>query len=488
MAQSGMIIGMWPHSVQKRSLRPTVLMSVMSILLAARAVAIGADGLEDATQSAGSFTIRRFDRQAFSEPASVLTLKQHQIFMAGRSVFNRQWAAVTSLNGDWGLGPTFIADRCSACHVNAGRGGPPKSADEQLVSMLVRLSIPGTDKHGGPKPHPHYGDQFQNRSMDGSSVDLAYAGTPVPNEADLFLDWEESKIAFADGETVSMRKPKLRVENLKFGELGDATMTSLRTAPPLVGIGFLEAVPEATLLLVAQQQRARNFNGRPNRVWDAVNKRMALGRFGWKANVPSLKQQIAAAALADMGVSSNLFPDQNCPPVQTVCAKQLPGNVPEIIDQEIAAVELWLQGLAVPARRDVKDPGVRRGAELFTTAQCAVCHVPDLKTGKVRNLPQLSDQVFHAYTDLLLHDMGEELADGRPDFAAGPRDWRTPALWGLGLSQAVSGRTTMLHDGRARSVTEAILWHGGEAERSREAFRAMTKDERDALVKFVEAI
>lgn len=481
-----MIIDMRKHKPSKRSLRPSVLMPVL--LLAASGFAIGQDRVDDATLSAGSFTIRRFDHQAFSEPAAVLTLKQRQIFMVGRSVFNRQWAAITSLNGDWGLGPTFIADRCSACHVNTGRGSPPASSGEQLLSMLVRLSIPGMDQHSGPKPHPDYGDQFQNRSMDGRSVDLAYAGSPVPNEADLFLDWAEQTIAFADGETVTLRKPKLRIENLKFGELGNDVMMSLRMAPPLVGIGFLDAVTEEAILSIAANQRAQNFNGRPNRVWDAVNRRMALGRYGWKANVPNLKQQIAAAALGDMGVNSNLFPEQNCPPVQTICAKQLPGNFPEIIDHEIDAVELWLQGLAVPALRDVNDPEVQRGAELFTKAQCAVCHVPELKTGRFPKLPQLADQVFHAYTDMLLHDMGDELADGRPDFEAGARDWRTPPLWGLGLSQAVSASTAMLHDGRARNVSEAILWHGGEAQASRELFRNMRKLDRDALVKFVEAI
>ena len=470
----------------QRSLRPSFLLPVL--LLVAGALAIGADAVEDPTLSAGSFTIRRFDDQAFSEPASVLTAKQRQLFMAGRSVFKRQWASVNSLNGDWGLGPTFVADRCSACHVNTGRGSPPPSSGEQLLSMLVRLSIPGIGEHGGPQPHPHYGDQFQNRSLDGRNVDLAYAGAPVPNEADLFLDWQERIVAFADEETVMLRKPTLRIENLKFGDLDSSVMTSLRIAQPLVGIGFLEAVPEETILAIARKQRAQNFNGRPNRVWDAVNRRMALGRFGWKANVPTLKQQIAAAALGDIGVNSHLYPEQNCPPVQTVCAKLLPGNVPEIIDHEIDALELWLQALAVPARRDVNDASVRRGAELFATAQCAVCHVPELRTGRFPKLPQLADQVFHAYTDLLLHDMGDELADGRPDFAAGERDWRTPALWGLGLSQTVSGSTAMLHDGRARTVAEAILWHGGEAGNSRETFRNMRKDEREALVKFVESI
>jgi len=481
-----MIIVMRRHKPSKRSLLPSVLLPVL--LLAAGAPAIGEDAAEDPALSAGSFTIRRFDSHAFSEPAPVLTVKQRQTFMAGRSVFNRQWAAITSLNGDWGLGPTFIADRCSACHINTGRGSPPASPGEQLLSMLVRLSIPGADVHGGPKSHPSYGDQFQNRSMDGRNVDVAYAGEPVPNEADLFLDWEEQTVAFSDGETMTLRKPKLRIENLKFGELGNDVLLSLRMTPPLVGIGFLDAVPEETMLSIAEKQRAQGFNGRPNRVWDAVNKRMALGRYGWKANVPALKQQIAAAAIGDMGVNSNLFPEQNCPPVQTICARQLPGNFPEIIDHEIEALELWLQGLAVPARRDVNDPEVLRGAALFSSAQCAVCHVPDLKTGKFSKLPQLSDQVFHAYTDMLLHDMGEDLADGRPDFKAGPRDWRTPPLWGLGLSQTVSASSAMLHDGRARNVAEAILWHGGEAARSRDVFREMTKAERKALVKFVEAL
>ena len=475
---------MWKPA--KRSVRPSVLLPVLA--LAAGALAIAQDESQDPTLSAGTFTIRRFDSQAFSEPAAVLTARQRQVFMTGRSVFNRQWAAVVSLNGDWGLGPTFIADRCSVCHVKSGRGAPPNSSSEQLLSMLVRLSVPGTDAHGGPNPHPNYGDQFQNRSLDGRNVDLAFTGAPVPNEADLFLDWEESVALLADGETVALRKPKLRIENLKFGELGNQTMLSLRIAQPLVGAGFLEAVSEDSLLAIAEKQRALNFNGRPNRVWDAVNKRMALGRFGWKANTPNLRQQIAAAAVGDMGVNSKLYPEQNCPPVQSVCARQLPGNVPEIIDHEIDALALWLQGLAVPARRNVNDSAIRRGGALFVEAQCAVCHVPDLKTGAFQNLPQLSGQVFHAYTDLLLHDMGEELADGRPDFAAGPRDWRTPALWGLGLSQTVSGSTAMLHDGRARSVAEAILWHGGEAQGAREAFRNMRKEEREALVKFVESI
>jgi CxxC motif-containing protein (DUF1111 family) len=458
-------------------------------LLAAGAIAITHDKTDEAALSAGTFTVERFDKAAYSEPAPVLNIKQRQVFMVGRNVFHRQWASINSLNGDWGLGPTFIADRCSACHVNAGRGSPPASRDEQLLSMLVRLSLPGEDAHGAPRPHPHYGDQLQNRSLDGRNVDFAYAGSPVPPEADLYMDWEERVFSFPDGEMAELRTPKLRIENLNFGPLGADAMMSVRIAQPIFGLGFLEAVSERTLAEIARKQKAQGFNGRPNYVWDAVNNRTALGRFGWKANQPSLKQQIAAAAIGDIGLSSRLFPDQNCPPVQEVCARHLPGNFPEIINHEIDALELWLQGLAVPARRNINDPGARRGERLFAEAKCAVCHVPEMKTAETfPPLPQLANQSFRAYTDLLLHDMGEELADGRPDFKAGPRDWRTPPLWGLGLSQTVSGSTAMLHDGRARTVTEAILWHGGEAEVSRDAFRNMPKAEREALVKFVEAI
>lgn len=443
--------------------------------------------LEDIDLSAGAFTVDRVDAQAYSEPAAVLNLKQRGVFMVGRNLFQRQWASINSLNGDWGLGPTFVADRCNACHVNTGRGMPP-AAGEQLLSMLVRVSVPGSGEHGGPKPHPAYGEQLQNRALDGTSVDLAYAGSPVPREADIYLDWDVRTVAFADGETIELRAPRLRVEHPNFGVPGDDMMMSVRMAQPVFGLGLLEAVPEQTLRDIADAQKALGYNGRLNYVWDSINARRAPGRFGWKANQPSLKQQIATASIEDMGLSSRMFPDQNCPPVQDICKRHLPGNFPEIINHEIDALELWLHGLAVPARRNMRDADVQRGETLFAQAQCAVCHVPELKTGVFPALRQLSNRTFRPYTDLLLHDMGEALADGRPDFLAGPRDWRTPPLWGLGLSQTVSGSGALLHDGRARSVAEAILWHGGEAERSRESFRAMSAAERQALIRFVEAI
>lgn len=448
-----------------------------------------AEPIPDAALSAGTFTIARTDASAYAEPATVLDYRQRTSFEHGRGHFHRRWVVFAGVNGDWGLGPTFVADRCSVCHVGAGRGAPPAAAGQQLRSMIVRVSLPGTDDLGGPRPDPHYGDQLQNDSLQGRSADDAYSTDPVPPEADLFVEWTMRTVNFADGESIELRQPRLRIENLRFGPLGEGAMISLRNTQPLIGLGLLEAVPEETLRAIARAQVAEGIHGRPNEVWDALGKRLALGRFGWKANQPSLKQQIAAAAIGDMGVTSELYQTQNCPPVQALCLDETPGAPIELIDNDWKEMEFWLQGLAVPARRAVTDPAFVRGEALFAEARCSVCHVPELRTAaKVPHLPQLANQPIRAYTDLLLHDMGEDLADGRPDFAAGPRDWRTPPLWGLGLSKAVNGSTALLHDGRARTIAEAILWHGGEAAWSRERFRNMSRPDREALQFFVDSI
>jgi CxxC motif-containing protein (DUF1111 family) len=475
----------------QRRLRSSILSLSIGAAFAASIAAV-ADSLrptDPAALTGGALTVARFDREAYLQPAPGLNRTQMQAFQMGRHHFDKKWASISSLQFEWGLGPTFIAKSCEECHAAGGRGHPPPSAAEQLRSMLVRVSIPGEDAHGGPKPHPSYGDQFQNFGLNGPFPDFAFHTAPVPGEAALYVDWEETSVALADGEAVPLRRPRLRIENLAYGPLGEGVMTSLRIAQPLVGLGLLEAVPEDTLLAIAKQQRAHGINGRPNYVRDDINDRTALGRFGWKANQPSIRQQIAAASLADMGLTTRMYRQQNCPPVQHLCVIQTPGNDPEVAFTDLDDLELWTRALAVPARRSPDDPQVLRGEQLFEQAKCGVCHVQTLRTAeKFPALPQLANQTFHAYTDLLLHDMGEELADGRPDFKAGGRDWRTPPLWGIGLSAGVNGSTALLHDGRARTITEAILWHGGEAEPAREAFRDMPRADREALVKFVESI
>ena len=463
---------------------------VTALVVCAGAAAMAAVGeLDEALLSAGSFTILREDPEAYGEPAPGLDYKQLQRFLRGRHHFNQNWVQFPSIGGDWGLGPTFITDRCTGCHVKAGRGMPPTQPDEQLRSVLVRISVPGTDEHGRALAHPSYGDQIQNQGLMGQGGHATYLGERVPPEAEIYLDWEDNRVTLADGEIVTLRRPTLRWGKMWFGPIGEETMTSLRLAQPVFGLGLLEAVPESTLLALAQAQKAQGFNGRPNYVRDDINQRTALGRFGWKANQPSIKQQIAAAFIGDLGVTSSLYTKENCPTPQQDCAYQPPGNQPELIDNDWEELEFWTQTLAVPARRNVHDPLFKRGEQLFVEAKCAVCHVPELKTADSHpSVKRLANQTFRAYTDLLLHDMGEGLADGRPEFRAGPRDWRTAPLWGLGLSKTVNGSTAMLHDGRARNVPEAILWHGGEAQVSSDAFKSMPKADRDALVKFVESL
>ncbi|MEI7967413.1 MAG: di-heme oxidoredictase family protein [Betaproteobacteria bacterium] len=461
----------------------------LAILAVGGAIAVAADELPEDTLSAGSYTVARFDRGAFSEPVPGLPYREHERFLRGRHHFQQRWVQFPSLGGDWGLGPTYITNRCTGCHVEAGRGRPPEAPGEQPVSLLLRISVPGVDAHGGPLPHPHYGDQIQNQGLMGQDRDDTFLGDRVPPEAEVFLDWETREVAFADGETVPLRRPRIRFGRLWFGDLGDSTLMSLRLAQPIHGLGLLEVVPEETILAIAEAQRRIGFNGRPNYVRDDILQREALGRFGWKANQPSLAQQIASAYAGDLGVTSSLYPAMNCPPVQKDCAGQPPGNQPELIDSDWQEILFWEQALAVPARRNTTDPLFRRGEQLFAEARCAVCHVPELVTAReVPHLKAAAAQKIRAYTDLLLHDMGDDLADGRPDFRAGGRDWRTQPLWGLGLSQVVSGSTALLHDGRARTIPEAILWHGGEALASREAFRRMPRADREALIRFLESI
>jgi len=455
-------------------------------------VAANVDTLAPWALSAGSFTTAESGPAAFSLPIPMLDKEQTSVFLAGKEQFNEAWVVAPEPGGVWGLGPTFNEDRCAHCHENNGRARAP--ADHAIAErgLLVRLSLPGADAHGAPLPHPAYGDQLQNRGIPGR----------VPAEGQVVVTYEPHEVSFADGDKVILRKPRLEFRELQFGELGPNILTSPRVAPAMVGLGLLEAVPDEAIVALAKEQAQRGVvHGRPNYVWDVETEQIVLGRFGWKANQPSIRQQTAAAFIGDIGATSYLFPEENCPSVQAKCL-ELPsaskcggqggctGNQyrPEVVPSRLSNITFYLQALAVPARRDADDPQVKRGEQLFAQADCAACHVPELKTGPKPALRVAADQIIRPYTDLLLHDMGDALADGRPDFKAGPRDWRTAPLWGIGLIKTVNGHSDLLHDGRARDVTEAILWHGGEAEKSREAFRNLPKTDREALVRFVEAL
>lgn len=446
--------------------------STATLLLAADALDVPPDAL-----SAGAMTVADTSSNAYLRSSPLLDQVQLKQVADGRQFFETKWAFYWFEQGLWGRGPTSNAESCATCHMGNGRGKPP-AGEEPALSMVLRLSLPGEGPHGAPKPLPDYGDQLQT------------AGVPrlIAPEGQVHVRWRDKQIALAGDEVVSLREPIIRITDLGYGALGEGVLTSARVAPALVGVGLLDAVPDEAILTLAARAPVAGIRGRPNYVWDVTAQRLVLGRFGLKANHPNLRQQIAAAFIGDIGLSTSLFPEQNCPGAQQACRDMMFAGKPEITDYRLGAVDAYVRYATVPARRNVDDPEVKRGSQLFAEVRCAVCHVPELKTGPTAPLPALADQIIHPYTDLLLHDMGEDLADHRPDFQAGGRDWRTAPLWGLGLSATVNGNANLLHDGRARNVTEAILWHGGEGAISRDAFRSLPASDRAAVLRFLQSL
>jgi CxxC motif-containing protein (DUF1111 family) len=442
--------------------------------------ALACPGLAPDPLSGGATTVFDVTVNAFGQPAANLPFAERPDFFTGNALFNRNWVtAPSSTVGSDGLGPIFNAASCSACHFKDGRGRPPIAADEAFESLLVRLSVPGEDAVEGAVAEPNYGRQLGHRAILG-----------VAREGDPRLEWDERPGTYGDGEPYSLRAPMLVIDDLAHGPLHPDTRTSLRVGQAVFGLGLLEALDEATLLAAADPDDADGdgISGRPNRVWDRRLGASVIGRFGWKANAPTIEQQAAGAFLGDIGITSPLFPDDDCTAVETDCANAPKGGTPEIDQLKMDLVTFYMTLLAVPARRDVDDPTVRRGEGLFASAGCTGCHLATLRTGDLAGFPAVSQQTIHPYTDLLLHDMGPDLADDRTDFEASGSEWRTPPLWAIGLFPIVSEHTLLLHDGRARGFAEAILWHGGEGTAAREAFRTMSADDRAALVRFLESL
>lgn len=429
------------------------------------------------SRSAAGATVADTTRDAFSLPMPVLSSTERTRFFLGNSFFNQNWvtAPASTLDRD-GLGPLFNARSCSTCHFKDGRGNAPDAGGD-METTLLRISVPGAGEHGEPRPDPTYGDQIQPHGVPGAAP-----------EARVIVDYVEHSGSYADGETYTLREPRVQLLEPAYGPIDPQWLLSARTAPALVGLGLLEAVADDAILarVDPDDRNGDGISGRANRVWDVSAQTSKLGRFGWKAEQPSLRQQIAGAFSGDMGITSSLFPDENCSTALRDCATLPSGGSPEIDDTTLESVVRYVRTLAVPARRAPELAA--RGESLFRAARCDGCHVETLRTTEVPNVPELSNVDFHPFTDLLLHDLGAALADQRPAFAADGGEFRTAPLWGLGLVEKVNGRGSFLHDGRARTIAEAVLWHGGEADRARRAFTAMSADERRALLAFVESL
>ena len=405
---------------------------------------------------------------AFLMPAQNLSPEHEQDFYSGNSFFNASWTeAPASAEARDGLGPLFNARSCSGCHFKDGKAAPPEPGVGPFGGLLLRLSVPGED---GPVPDPIYGGQLQDQANPNLPVEL----TPE-------VMWHERDGAFDDGTAYSLTWPSFTVTDPQHGPPGDGLMMSPRVAPHMVGLGLLEAIPEDTLLALADpnDDDGDGISGRVQRHEGGV------GRFGWKADAVDIEAQVAGAFAGDMGLTSRLVPVDDCTDAQTACLAEPSGGDPEVSDEIFDLVTLYSRAVAVPARRAAEDETVLYGKALFNELGCAACHTPSHQTG-ASPLPELEDQKIWPYTDLLLHDMGEGLADDRPLGLASGQEWRTPPLWSLGLIDEVSGHTRFLHDGRARSVEEAILWHGGEAEAAQAAYVALSANDRAALLVFLE--
>ncbi|MEO0650331.1 MAG: di-heme oxidoredictase family protein [Planctomycetota bacterium] len=453
---------------------------------------LGAAATLDAPLSGGETTVvipraQLSDRGAFSFPAPNLSMTRRGDHFMGNSFFQNPWVtAPASTKSRDGLGPLFNTMSCQSCHVRDGRGRPPLE-DEEMLSMLVRISVPSDgsaeqEAHRaryGVIPDPIYGDQIQNNAI----LDLA-------PEARVRTEWREVEGQYADGTAYTLREPVFHFDDPGYGQLSAGLQTSGRVAPPMIGVGLLDTVSHETLAAIADPEDADGdgISGRFNQVWNVGEERMTPGRFGWKCEQPNARQQVASAFAGDIGISSSLFPGSSLTASQSEVVDVPDGGKPEVTDEILDLVTFYTKTLAVPARRGYESAFIQEGEQLFREAKCAACHVETLVTGDDPDFPELSGQTIHAYTDLLLHDMGEGLADGRPVFEATASEWRTPPLWGLGLLFNVNRHTDLLHDGRARTFEEAILWHGGEAEASREAFRDFDAQQRRKLVAFLKSL
>ncbi|MCP1417342.1 CxxC motif-containing protein (DUF1111 family) [Pseudomonas laurylsulfativorans] len=441
-------------------------------------------------RSGGSATVRKTDQNAFSMPSANLPPSRRVDFSVGNSFFRSPWViAPSTTTARDGLGPLFNTNACQGCHIKDGRGHPPTADDVNAVSMLVRLSIPDAPAYArvieqlGVVPEPVYGGQFQDMAVPG-----------VAPEGKVRVDYTAVPVRFKDGTEVELRKPNLNITQLGYGPMHPDTRFSARVAPPMIGLGLLEAIPDEAILANAEAQARANdgITGRPNQVWDDAQQKTVLGRFGWKAGQPNLNQQNVHAFSGDMGLTTSLRPMDDCTDAQTAC-KQAPSGIgpdgePEVSDNILRLVLFYSRNLAVPARRDINAPEVLAGKTLFYQVGCQSCHTPKYTTAANAAEPELANQVIRPYSDLLLHDMGDGLADNRTEFQASGRQWRTPPLWGIGLTQAVSGHTQFLHDGRARNLLEAVLWHGGEATAAQQQVLSFNAEQRSALLAFLNSL
>ena len=449
----------------------------------------------EAMSGGGATSLAPINIDSFSHFSENITFEERETFKLGNALFQKLWvSSPSSTQASDGLGPLYNARSCQTCHIKDGRGHPPEGAAD-ATSMFLRLARPASTPEEEAAlaslaemslPDPVYGRQLQ---------DLAVPGLKA--EGRMAIEYSEEAVTLAGGEVVMLRRPRYSVTGLAYGELDPTTTLSPRVTQPMLGLGLIQAIHEDDIRALADPDDADGdgIRGRAAVAIDPATGQQALGRFGWKAQSATVRRQSAEAFAFDIGISTPEIPlhQGDCTAAQTACLERPNGVQPRLGDVEapppiMDLVTFYAENLAVPARRKASFPETLAGKRVFYETGCASCHHPKFVTRRDAANKAHAFQLIWPYSDFLLHDMGEGLADGQPVGVATGRDWRTPPLWGIGLTKTVNGHTFFLHDGRARNLTEAILWHGGEAQAARDRFAALEKHDRDALLTFLESL
>ncbi len=436
----------------------------------------------------GSATLKRINTRTFIHPSGNLSIDDELDFWDGFSFFRDPWIAAPAATTDRdGLGPLFNARSCKACHARGGRGKEAVEGVSKPMALLIRLG----DKQNGSRVDKNYGGQLQPFSIALSHHKITKKIKP---EAEVKLSYQYIEGSYSDGETYQLRKPNYELVNLNYGALEDNTVLSPRYAPAIYGMGLLDAISESDLLSLEDinDENKDGISAKYNRVPNVITNKLALGRFGFKSLHPNLSQQIAGAFVNDIGITNPFFQKDMCTAVQKSCLQgsQIGGHDThlEIPGKLHKLVEYMGRHMAVQPTRSLKSKVAQQGRSVFYQLNCQSCHQPSFTTDANYPGTELADQIIWPYTDLALHDMGPDLADGKAEFLANGNEWRTAPLWGIGLQQRIQGYQAFLHDGRARTIEEAILWHGGEALAAKQAFTNIDKTQRDALIFFLKQI
>ena len=447
--------------------------------------------------SGGNGTVKVSNKNSYSLPMKNLRSDQKIDFLIGNGLFKREWLPAPSIKASSdGLGPFFNATSCQGCHIKDGRGHPPDLTLEfdDSISMVFHLSIPPQNENDKQLLDTYRVKSINDPMYGGQLSDFAIED--LLSEGQIHINYEYIPIVFDNGTVVTLSKPIYSIKNLNYGNLHSDIQISARVAQPMIGLGLIQSISQNDILANEDINDDNNdtVSGVANIVWDYDLNKTNIGLFGWKAAQPSIRQQSADAFHNDMGLSSKHYPNgSNCSDKQIECNRYEHGNSPNIDDFELSSnqldlIEFYSSHLAVPARRNHNNEKVLAGKKIFYESGCTSCHTPKFITAKTNYSSALSEQLIWPYSDFLLHDMGDGLADDSRAFKASGREWRTQPLWGIGLTEEVNGHTKFLHDGRANSLIEAILWHGGEAEKSKQEILSLSVEEVENLIKFIESL